>query len=55
MIIALIAGIVLRATTGWFPQQHEVGDILIWFGAITTVLPFLVVGGFAMLLAWLKG
>jgi len=48
MLLLLIAGIVLRATGGWFADQHVVGDILIWVGAITTLL-------WVAFAAWLVG
>lgn len=50
MIPLLLAGIILRVTHGWFDGQWLVGDILIWVGAVTTLLWVLVTAG---LFAWI--
>lgn len=37
-VLLLIAGLILRLTSGWFVDQHVVGDILIWGGVAMWVL-----------------
>lgn len=44
----LIAGLILRLTSGWFSGQHTVGDICLWVGGVGLVIQlliFLLVGG----------
>lgn len=38
----LIVGLILRLTSGWFPQQHLVGDICLWVGGIGVAITLLV-------------
>jgi hypothetical protein len=45
-LLLLIPGIILASTDGWFHDQHTVGTILIWAGAILLVI---------QLLLWLGG
>lgn len=44
MFLLLIAGIILLATHGWFSDQHMVGLILTIVGALTTIVPILLIG-----------
>lgn len=40
-LLFLIPGIILLETDGWFHDQHTVGQILTWAGAILLVLQLL--------------
>lgn len=55
----LIAGLILRLTSGWFNGQHEVGDICLWVGgiglAIQLVIGLLVGSIFASQARWYRG
>lgn len=42
-LLLLIPGIILLATDGWFNDQHTVGTILTWAGAIIIALQVLFV------------
>lgn len=46
----IIAGLILRLTSGWFNGQHTVGDILLWVGVVGVAiqLVFMVVVGAGM-------
>lgn len=46
-LIALVAGIILLATNGWFSGQHRVGLILTIVGALLVLLQFVVFAGTA--------
>jgi ABC-type multidrug transport system permease subunit len=35
----LVAGLILRLTSGWFNGQHTVGDICIWVGGLGILIP----------------
>jgi hypothetical protein len=42
MFPVLIAGLILRLTDGWFVGQHTVGDVCLWVGGVTTLVPLLI-------------
>jgi hypothetical protein len=48
----LVAGLVLRLTSGWFAGQHTIGDILLVVCAVLLALQLLMLGGFVTL--WKK-